>query len=154
MNDTQRRKLNGFLVQVFNQILAWEEQTLKKTGVTDLSVRELHVIEAAAHLEGSQSNTMANIAKFISVSPGSLTTSVNVLVKKGYLERSYTPKDRRIIFINLTENGREVNAIHEQLHNAMCDYVAQQLTDDQLEGLINALVRLEEFFKGKNYTKS
>lgn len=101
MNELQTNKLNIFFVHVFNQILTWEEQTLKKFENTDLTVRELHVIEAVHVLTESNQNTMANIANFLSISPGSLTTSVGVLVNKGYLERNYTSKGTDVLYILL-----------------------------------------------------
>ena len=46
---------------------------------------------------------MANIARNLSLTPGALSVAVNALVNKGYLERSYTAKDRRVIYITVTE---------------------------------------------------
>lgn len=149
MNAEQNRLLNDFFVHIFNQILAWEEQTLKETGTTDLSVREMHVIEAISNLEGTGQNTMANIAKVLCISPGSLTTAVNVLVNKGYLERRYTPKDRRVVFVVPTEKGAHVNALHEDFHRRMCDMVGEELNEEQWDVLLSALQKIERFFVQK-----
>ena len=147
MTDEQSRNLNEFFVHVYNQILAWEGQIIKKANVTDLSVRELHIIEAIDHLAGYKKNKMANIAKFISVTPGALTTSVNALVNKGYLKRDYTSKDRRVIYITLTEAGRRVNEIHCESHKKMVEAVGQILDNESLSVLTAALNRLSDFFK-------
>ena len=50
MNESQREELNYFFVHVFNQILAYEEQALNGMGARDLSVKELHVLEAVGGL--------------------------------------------------------------------------------------------------------
>lgn len=149
MTEQQQEKLNDFFVGVFNQVLAWEGQTIRNIGVQDLSIRELHVIEAVSDLYKVEKNTMANIAKHISVSRGALSVSVNGLVNKGYLERSYTEKDRRVIYINVTEKGRKVNEIHEAFHYEMVKSIGEQLDDEQLKTLLLALDKLKEFFKGK-----
>ena len=149
MTEQQQEKLNDFFVGVFNQILAWEGQTIRKIGVQDLSIRELHVIEAVSDLYKLGKNTMANIAKHISVSPGALSVSVNALVNKGYLERSYTAKDRRVIYINVTEKGDKVNKFHEAFHYEMIRAVGEKLDDNQLNTVLLALDKLREFFKGK-----
>lgn len=149
MNDMQHKRLNRFFVRIFNQILAWEEQTLRNTGAPDLSVRELHVIEAVSNLAQSGQNTMANVAKFLSVSPGSVTTAVNVLVKKGYLERSYTPKDRRIIFISLTAEGERVNEIHEKFHEEMVTKTVESMEPKNLDALLDAVDGIGAFFEAQ-----
>ena len=149
MTEQQQEKLNDFFVGVFNQILAWEGQTIRNIGVEDLSIRELHVIEAVSTLSKFGKNTMANIAKNISVSPGALSVSVNALVKKGYLERSYTAKDRRVIYITVTEKGKEVNEYHEAFHYEMIQAVGEQLDENELNTMFGALDKLKEFFKSK-----
>ena len=149
MNKEQALILNDFFVNVFNQILAWEDQTLKKTGKKDLSVRELHVIEAVDTLKSEKQNTMANIAKLLAVSPGSLTTSVNVLVKKGYLTRSYSEKDRRVVYVDLTDMGKEVKLIHTKFHEEMIMSVDDALKSDEFDILISALTKLKDFFASK-----
>lgn len=149
MTEQQQEKLNDFFVGVFNQILAWEGQTIRNIGVEDLSIRELHVIEAVSDLCKLGKNTMANIAKHISISPGALSVSVNALVKKGYLERSYTTQDRRVIYITVTEKGKEVNKYHEKFHYEMIQAVGEQLEENELNALFASLDRLKVFFKSK-----
>ena len=155
MNTEHQMRLNDFFVNVFNQILAWEEQTIKKTGVANLSVRELHVIQAASDAAKLGQNTMANIAKMLAVSPGALSISVNGLVNKGYLEREYTAKDRRVIYINLTQSGKDINEIHEAFHQEMIKAVEERLDDGQMDVLMEALEGLGTFFKEKinNFTQ-
>lgn len=149
MNAEQQIRLNDFFVNIFNQILAWEGQTLKKVGAKNLSIRELHVIEAVSDSVKLGQNTMASIAKHLSISPGALSTSVNGLVNKGYLEREYTSKDRRVIYINLTDAGREINEIHEAFHLEMINAVGERLDDTQLNTVLESLDALKEFFRDK-----
>lgn len=149
MTQEQRGEINEFFVHVFNQILAWEGQTIKKAQLADVSVREFHIMDAVDCLAKNGQNTMANIAKFLSVTPGALTTSVNTLVKKGYLERYYTKEDRRIVFVKLTEKGSQANEIHTEYHNQMVDAVSAALDEKEIEILMKSLDKLGEFFKSK-----
>jgi len=89
VNESQREELNYFFVHVFNQILAYEEQALNGMGAGDLSVKELHVLEAVGGLTAAGRNTMTQIADALSIRVSSLTTAVNTLVRteggfKGY----------------------------------------------------------------------
>lgn len=146
MTATQQAYLNDFFVHVFNKILAWEELALSRVGASDLSVKELHVLEAVCEQTRNGHNTMTAIADSLAIRVSSLTTAVNTLVRKGYLERGGEPGDRRIIRIRLTEKGEEANHLHSQFHQKMIEGVASQLGDMELEILTASLRQLDQFF--------
>ncbi|MBR2453198.1 MAG: MarR family transcriptional regulator, partial [Clostridia bacterium] len=129
MDKNQKEKLNYFLVHIFNHILSWEESSFKEMGISDLPLRELHVIEAVCNLKKSDKNRMSDIANYLSITPGSLTTSVNTLVKKGYLVRENDKSDRRVVLIVPSEKAEEVNAVHATFHASMIDKVAETVGD-------------------------
>lgn len=143
----QERYLNDFFVHIFNQILALEEQALSNVGACDLSVKELHVLEAVRHLERGARSTMTNVAQALSIRVSSLTTAVNTLVRKGYLQREGDPADRRIIRLHLTEKGGQANQLHSQFHRAMIQGVGERLKEDELDVLVQSLKNLERFFR-------
>lgn len=153
MEEKRLEKLHGFFVTAFNEILAWEDQSLRKIGRTDISVREMHIIEAVSILEEDNLNTMANIAKVLSVSPGALTTGVNALVKKGYLTRRHDENDRRRVLVTPTETGMEVNSAHKKFHDEMVEFVSQIMSDNEMDTLLKALEKLTEFFMKKAAVK-
>ncbi len=146
MNESQREELNYFFVHVFNQILAYEEQALNGMGAGDLSVKELHVLEAVGGLTAAGRNTMTQIADALSIRVSSLTTAVNTLVRKGYLARGGEPGDRRVIRVRLTPRGEEANRLHAQFHARMADSAATRLEEGELDALLRSLRRLNRFF--------
>lgn len=143
----QERYLNDFFVHIFNQILAMEEQALSNVGASDLSVKELHVLEAVHYLERGARSTMTNVAQALSIRVSSLTTAVNTLVRKGYLQREGDPEDRRIIRLRLTEKGGQANQLHSQFHHDMIQGVGERLQEDELDVLVQSLKSLERFFR-------
>lgn len=148
MTQEQRDELNYFFVHVFNQILACEEQALSGTGATDLSVKELHVLEAVGGLTASGRNTMTQVAGALAIRVSSLTAAVNTLVRKGYLERGGEPGDRRVIRIRLTPKGEAADRLHAQFHARMVDSAASRLEEGELETLLHSLRQLDRFFHG------
>ena len=146
MTGPQREELNHFFVHVFNQILACEEQALSRVGTRDLSVKELHVLEAVDDLAAESRNTMTQIADALSIRVSSLTTAVNTLVRKGYLERGGEPGDRRVIRVRLTPKGEEANRLHAQFHAKMVEEAASGLEAGELDTLLRSLRQLERFF--------
>lgn len=146
MTEGQRDELNYFFVHVFNQILACEEQALSGMGARDLSVKELHVLEAVGALTAGGRNTMTQVADALAIRVSSLTAAVNTLVRKGYLERGGEPGDRRVIRIRLTARGEEANRLHARFHARMVDGAASRLGEGELETLLHSLRQLDRFF--------
>ena len=135
--------VNELLVKIFNEILQIEEKTLKSGYFSDLSVREMHTIEAI----GSKSKRMmSEVAQDLGITVGTLTTSINRLIKKGYVERSRIEEDRRVVLVELTKKGKVANRLHERFHNEMVKEMMDGLFDDEKEVLITSLNKLNKYF--------
>lgn len=139
--------LNELLVELFNYILLLEERNLKKHGLTKLSITEIHIIEAVAK---AQTPSMSEVATKLMVTPGTLSTSVNRIVQKGYLESARSETDRRVVLLSLTDKGHEAYAIHEAFHEKMISKILKNTNFKDDELLKGSLVKLMEFFKSLN----
>jgi len=143
-NDNYAASLiNTYLVRLFNQILAIEERSLTEKGLTNLSMTEVHTIEAIALFEPC---TMSRVSNFLRITLGTLTISVNRLVKKGYVERYRGSEDRRQVFVELTDRGHEVNKIHTTFHDRMVAQMTDELKLHENIVLMNSLKHLKTFF--------
>ena len=148
MNTRQIDILNDYFLHSALHLTTLEEQCLRKICAKDLSIRELHVIEAVATLQASEKNTMAEIAKYLHLSPASLTTAVNVLVKKEYLERQYSPYDRRVIYVHMTGKGQEANDCYLEFERRMIRTVTSDVDEETADRLIEILGRLSDYLEG------
>ena len=92
--------LNEVLVKLFRDIITIEEQAIKTGEYKELSVNDMHVIEA---IDIKEPKNMTSVARALSVTTGTLTISVNGLVKKGFVERTRSEKDRRVVLVSLTQ---------------------------------------------------
>ncbi len=143
-------ELNYFLVKVFNEILRVEESSLKIGEYKNLSVREMHVIEAVCTTnESGSDNRATDIANALRISAGTLTTTVALLEKKGYLLREQDPHDKRIIRLFATEKGIRANLFHQNFHKQMVSSVIETLDKGEVEILIKGLRSLKTFFDSK-----
>ena len=52
--------------------------------------------------------SMANIAQGLGTSPSACTQVVDNLVKKALLERLAEPTDRRVVYVDLSDSGRNL----------------------------------------------
>ena len=146
MNNT-RELLNDFLVNVFHEILRIEGDCLKNGEFTNLSIREMHVIEAVCTGNtGENNNRASDIAQAQRITPGTLTITVNQLVKKGYLLRKQDEHDKRIIRLYPTQKGLSANQSHQNFHDQMVSNVMDTLTPPEIDSLIKGLESLQAFF--------
>lgn len=142
--EKKKRVLNELLVQIFNDILQIEEQALKQGVINDLSVTEIHTLEAIGMYS---EKTMSEVAQTLKITVGTLTTAINKLIKKGYVERKRIEEDRRVVLIKLTKRGKLAYRLHEKFHNDMINATIDGLSLDEEKVLISSLERLNEFFK-------
>lgn len=147
MTEQQSKRLNTFFVRTFNTIQTLEERALLQSGIHNLSVKELHILEAVTELLAEKRNTMSHIAARLNISVGALTTAVNTMVNKGYLVRRGKEGDRRVVLIEPTESGRLANRQHERFHQDMIERAGEQLDEASLETLCESLDKLADFFE-------
>lgn len=139
--------LTELLAKTFNQILAVEEYEMKKGPLSDLSISEIHTIEAIG-MYGTR--TMSQVATDLSITVGALTSAINNLVRKGYVSRERNEIDRRIVNISLTRAGKIAFRIHEKFHLDMVKCITKGLTEKE-DILIQSLQKLDAFFYNNEY---
>ena len=135
--------LHDLLVKLFNEIMNIEEKAIITEEFKDISNNDMHIIEAVG-LDGQK---MSDIAAALHITVGSLTTSMNGLVKKGYTERERSGKDRRVVYIHLTAKGKKAYEHHAEFHRRMTEEIMRQLEGDELTVLEKALTGLVDFFE-------
>lgn len=142
----KQQQLNAFLVGIFGDILRLEERSLSHGAHKNLSVSEMHLLDAVRAAPADLPLTMAVLAGRVGVSAGSLTVAVKALEQKGYLLRTKSDTDRRQVLVALTEKAAAACAAHERFHEEMVGEVARRLTLEQLDALAGALGALDEYF--------
>jgi DNA-binding MarR family transcriptional regulator len=138
--------VNELLVETFSDILQIEQRALKEGILKDLSVTEIHTIYEIGMYEYS---TMSQIAQGLKITVGTLTTAINKLLKKGYVDRKRGEEDRRSVMIALTRKGKLAYRIHDTFHSHMVHATIDGLNAQEEEVLIKSLEKLNEFFKEK-----
>ena len=139
------KMINHVLVNLINEIWELEEKAIITEEFKDLTNNDMHVIEAIGLGAG---NNMSSIAKKLNITVGSLTTAVNNLVNKNYVERSRSEEDRRVVYVKLTEKGINAYHHHEDYHRQMTQAIIDKLDKEELPVLMKTLDALTEFFTG------
>lgn len=134
--------INTLLVEIFNDILTIEEESLRNGRFHDVSVKEVHTIEAIG-MYGTKS--MSEVAKALNITVGTLTVAINNLVKKGYVERFRSETDRRVVKIGLTKQGRLLYRVHANFHRNMVKTTIEGLSPEEEMVLCKSLEKLNAY---------
>ncbi|MBE5960304.1 MAG: MarR family transcriptional regulator [Lachnospiraceae bacterium] len=139
-------QLNHFFVSVFNDILRLEEESLAKGEYKNLSVNEMHVIEAVCDAAKDGTNTMKELSAKLQITASSLTISVKTLEQKGYLIREKSEHDKRKVFVCPTEIAIKAYDHHHAFHEQLIGNVSKTLNEAEMAALTLALGTLHRFF--------
>lgn len=142
-----KASLNDFLVNAFNSLLRIEEDQLSTGPYSNLSVREMHVIETVVNL--GEDNTAKKIARELNITRGSLTTAVSTLEKKGMLKRVTDEKDKRVVKIFPTDEAKKAYRHHMKFHDELVEAVTNSMTLQELEIFARGLDKVRRFFDSK-----
>ena len=145
MNNV-RETINTMLVKTFHEILELEEKAIITDEFSDISNNDMHIIEAIGLGEGAR---MSVVAKRLNITVGSLTTSMNSLVKKGYVKRERGEEDRRVVYISLSDKGKKAFIHHARFHKEMITSIMDEFDDDEKRILIRGLTKLDNWFRDK-----
>ena len=138
-------------MNLINEIWELEEKAIITEEFKDLTNNDMHVIEAIGLGDG---NNMSSIAKKLNITVGSLTTAMNSLVNKKYVERRRSEEDRRVVFVKLTDRGVKAYRHHEDYHRQMTQAILDKLDEAEIPVLVKTLDALSEFFTGYSKNQS
>ena len=142
--------INHVLVKLINEIWELEEKAIITDEFKDLTNNDMHVIEAIGLGEG---RNMSSIARQLNITVGSLTTAMNSLVNKKYVERHRSEEDRRVVFVKLTSKGIKAYHHHEDYHRQMTQAILDKLDEKESPVLMKTLDALSDFFAGYSEKK-
>ena len=134
---------HDILVNLFQEIMDIEEKALITAEFKNISVNDMHIIEA---IGTGEPKNMSTVAKLMSVTVGTLTIAINNLVKKGYVSRVRSEEDRRVVLIFLTEKGKRAYQHHREFHDGMVKALVEGLDEGQQKILVKSLLNVRTFF--------
>lgn len=135
-------QINEALVNVFNNVVWIEEASLRESKFNDITIKDMHTIAAISMYE---TRTASQVAEMVHLTPSAMTSVIDKLVKKGYVERHRDDNDRRVVHLVLTHNGRTVFRAHEAFHRGMAHSLFDSLSNDETEAVKKAVLNLQEY---------
>lgn len=106
----------------------FEREYLKKLDITDVTPNEVKVLYM---IGTSNTKSMSEIAERLKITRGSLSITIDSLVKKGYVIRTRNKQDRRIIIVYLTKKSVSVVRGYGKFYFALLSSLLENLTKEK-----------------------
>ena len=113
-----------------------ESQALNESELAELSMKQLIYLDTIARLDHP---TFSDLARRLGVSKPSVTAIVGKLLQKGYVEKIQSAEDRRAFYVLLTEKGKALSQLHENLHRRIAEHFTHALDEHELHQLARLL---------------
>ncbi|SFY06966.1 MarR family transcriptional regulator [Streptomyces atratus] len=126
------------LLRVTRRLQRIQSRQLEPMGITPAQFRLLRTV---AHYDGPP--RMADLAQRLDVVPRAVTTLVDGLEASGRVRRAPDPDSRRVVRIEITEEGLATLRSLREARRAAAEEILAPLTADQrtvFGGLLSALV--------------
>ena len=107
-------------------------------------------LEALRYIAEKKNPSMREVADYFCITPPSVTSLIDSLVKSKIVKRVYDKDDRRAIRLFITSKGREelkkgINRINNNMRK-----VLKQLNTKELKNLIKILEKLSKIYEKSN----
>ena len=139
-------QLNEVIVDTYRSILRVEENIPKRSDQTDLSISEIHMLEAVGKGKDRR-RTISELAEVLNITLPSVTVAINKLMKKGYVEKVRGEEDGRIVYVSLTRQGRRIDSAHRYFHESMVRSIIRDMTESEMQALYKGVMKLDTFLK-------
>ena len=121
---------------LFNK-MAWLNALKMKDSLKSYQSSEVHCIE---YIEKNADSNVTKLAESFYMTRGAMSKVTKKLIKKGIVESYQKPENRKEIYFRLTEQGKAINRVHEELHKEFRERdkaVFEQLTEEQFDNIIS-----------------
>jgi DNA-binding MarR family transcriptional regulator len=128
--------LGYYLAKARNALMARTDEALEPL---DLTSQQIGVI---LFLASGRANTPLELSREMSYDSGSMTRMLDRLEKKGFLSRTRSEADRRIVELSLTERGRDAAARLPLIGASVLNEQLKGFSRAELDLLISMLARI------------
>lgn len=131
--------LDNFFRALVEKHRSTEENYNRKHGLSNLTNAD---IRAVRRIGIGQRERMSHLAKALRLTMGTLTSTVDHLVSKGYVLRWRPDHDRRVVEVSLSEKGNKIFRDIEESRRKVAEKVFGDLDAGEREVLKDLLHKL------------
>jgi DNA-binding MarR family transcriptional regulator len=125
-----RRRFRGKLPEQILTVKASIQEHNLREKIDQINHQNVFFTVGFVFSSQSEPITMGDLSRILGVPFSTATRTVDWLVENGYVQRLANPEDRRVVLVELTETGKELNRVMNKL---LMESAAQVLHNFSLE---------------------
>jgi len=116
---------------------AWLNSIKMEKGLKGYKPSEVHCIE---FIEKNVDSNVTKLAESLYMTRGAISKLTKKLIEKGLIESYQKPDNKKEIYFKLTEQGKKIYEVHEELHKEFQERdnaVFDQVTEEQFDSMLS-----------------
>lgn len=130
------------LLESMAQLKKLHHRTSFAYGINRTEFFTLRSIEAGIRKSGACGLRMSELGRLHDISPPAISQMVKALEKKGYVRRSTSEEDRRVVYVSLTAEGKEILSKTSRDMLLFSQRIMESLSLEDMEALTKLLGKL------------
>lgn len=127
--------------QLLDAVAGIRKTPLNKNA-RELSFGELGLLNCLSrHADGI---TAGGLSRTIGIGAGGVTNLLNSLEKKGYVQRTMSPSDRRSVLVSISDTGRALVAAKQEEALSLTGEMLRRLGQEDTDELLRLVRRIAE----------
>lgn len=110
-----------------------ETSVTEHSAFANLSVTQIHYLDAIRHLEAPK---ISELAGHFKVTKPTATIALERLERKGFIRKVSSSEDGRVSYVHLTSKGLKISELHDQIHQGYAEYFEKALAKEELDQLV------------------
>ena len=142
----EEKKLGFLIANLFNDYTNYMNSYLKEM---DLTLSQTRVLLVLALNNGVSIDYLAidYLAEKANIGKSSVTKSVKILEKKGFLTKEIDPEDNRRKIVKITKKGKEIQNAALQINDEIEESIISKIGENEIKTLKEQLITLDELIK-------
>ncbi|SMC26192.1 DNA-binding transcriptional regulator, MarR family [Clostridium acidisoli DSM 12555] len=120
-----------------------------KDSLKSYKAFEVHCIE---YIGKNADSNVTKLAESFYVTRGAISRMAKKLIKKGIVESYQKPNNKKEIYFRLTEQGKAINKIHEEIHKEFHERdkaIFEQMTKEQFDSMLSFAEKYSKHLDGE-----
>lgn len=121
---------------LFNRMV-WLNKSKMEDCLRGYKPSEVHCIE---YIGKNVDSNVTKLAESFYMTTGAITKMTKKLINKGIIESYQKPDNKKEIYFKLTDQGKVIYNIHEELHKEFQErdkFVFDQVTEEQFDSMLS-----------------
>ncbi|MGF9979066.1 MarR family transcriptional regulator [Viridibacillus arvi] len=133
--NKEEQVIMGFR-DLYNKIV-WLNKDKMEESLKGFKSSEVHCIE---YIEKNVDSNVTKLAEYFYMTRGAISKLTKKLIKKGLIESYQKSDNKKEIYFRLTEQGKVIYKIHEDLHKEFQERdkaVFDKITEEQFDSMLS-----------------